>query len=365
MTTLRGLIGIRTLGSGSAFPADLAEHGVAALGELDNAGVFALLLGSGWRGELERRGWDVAHPARRWGVERRQWLVAPAGVELAREPVELASERLAALAAERALADAGLEACELDLFVLATSTPGRASSSAAANAARLVAGWDDGADATLLDLRAGGAGGVQALVTAAAHLRAGHRRALVVASECISPWLAADRPGACLVYGDGAAAAVLERDDDSVGGLLGARTWSAQVAGRSFTVPGPLPPDPAQPEAYRFRAPDEEYVGGLAAVWRRACFELADELEEEVRGARWFLPHAATAEQVRLGAAALGVDAARTHTALARRGCTGCAGPWIAFHELRARGELERGDAVVLAAAAGGVCTAGAVWRLA
>lgn len=120
-------LGLALRGSGAAFPADLGQ-GLA----LPNAELYQVLLGGGWEAELERRGWRADHPETAWGVARRDWLFAPGGTGI-EEPD---ATDLAVLAAERALADAGIAGGDIDLLVAATSTPPRITSALAAASAR-------------------------------------------------------------------------------------------------------------------------------------------------------------------------------------------------------------------------------------
>ncbi|MEC9368028.1 MAG: beta-ketoacyl-ACP synthase III, partial [Pseudomonadota bacterium] len=119
---------------------------------------------------------------------------------------ELTSD-LGTIAAERALKHAGFDASQIDLIVLATSTPDQTFPATAVTIqARL--GITHGA---AFDLQAVCSGFVYALATADAMLRCGQgKRALVIGAETFSRILDWTDRGTCVLFGDGAGAFVLE-----------------------------------------------------------------------------------------------------------------------------------------------------------
>lgn len=335
--------GLCLRGSGVAFP---------ETAELENTDVYRRLLGEDHQAQLSDRGWDPEHPRKAWGVERRRWS-APSAVR--------ASEELAARAAQAALDDAGIGAGEVDLLVASTSTPGRISSSMAGFVCERL-----GLRAAGVDLRAGGTGGVQAWTFAATALAAGARRALVVAAETPSQYLDHQDLAGSMIYGDGAAALLLERAPDAESGLVGALSGTFPAAGSPFTVPGDLPPraEELAAGAFVFQAPDAAYRSELAEAWRSTCEGLREAFPRELAQTRHFLPYAVTREQVDEAARIVGIDAAHSKASLAAHGCTGCAGPLIGLHELRAAGALQERELIATCAIAGGISWCSLLWRL-
>lgn len=134
----------------------------------------------------------------RTGIERRH--VA--------EPGEGSSD-LALQASRRALEAAGVSAAELDLIVVATSTPDYIFPSTAC----LLQGKLGASGCAAFDLQAVCSGFVYGLATADNFLKAGMaRRALVVGSEVFSRILDWNDRGTCVLFGDGAGAVVLAAD---------------------------------------------------------------------------------------------------------------------------------------------------------
>src|SRR5688572_26619143 len=114
-------------------------------------------------------------------------------------------------AAKAALADAGLEPGEIDLIVLATSTPDQ-TFPATAVTIQAELGIQHGA---AFDMQAVCSGFVFALATADRFLRSGDfRRALVIGAETFSQILDWTDRGTCVLFGDGAGAVVLEASQE-------------------------------------------------------------------------------------------------------------------------------------------------------
>ncbi|WP_440995434.1 beta-ketoacyl-ACP synthase III [Arhodomonas sp. SL1] len=118
---------------------------------------------------------------------------------------------IATRAAEAALDAAGLTAADIDLLVLATSTPDQIFPSTACLVQQRL-GMRGGAIA--FDIAAACSGFIFALDTADRFIRTGGaRRALVIGAETFSRILNWEDRGTCVIFGDGAGAVVLERSD--------------------------------------------------------------------------------------------------------------------------------------------------------
>ncbi len=137
-----------------------------------------------------------------------EWIVQRTGIT--RRHIAAADERtstLAIRAAKAALRDAGLTAGDLDLVVVATSTPDFTFPSVATQVQHGL-GMTQGA---AFDLQAVCSGFVFAVATADKFLISGsHRRALVIGAETFSRILDWEDRTTCVLFGDGAAAVILE-----------------------------------------------------------------------------------------------------------------------------------------------------------
>ena len=128
---------------------------------------------------------------------------------------------LARNAAERALANAGMAGADIDLIIIATSTPDDTFPSTATKVQHQIGAHN----AIAFDVQAVCAGFVYALDVADAMLNSGRaRRALVIGAESFSKILDWEDRSTCVLFGDGAGAVLLERSDKADGfGVLASR----------------------------------------------------------------------------------------------------------------------------------------------
>jgi len=160
---------------------------------------------------LGGRALDNAELAERYGVDP-SWIVERTGIE--RRWVGAQLDELAAEAAERAVADAGIDAGDLDLIVLATSTGVRQVPATAVRIAKRL-----GARCGCVDINAVCSGFVYGLQLAYGQLAIGARRVLLVGADSFSELVDYDDRNSAILFGDGAGAVVLEAATDA--GLLG------------------------------------------------------------------------------------------------------------------------------------------------
>ena len=163
-----------------------------------------------------------------------EWIRSRTGIGARRVVGEQESlGELCGLAAERALEMAGWQADSLDLILLATSTPDDLFGSAPQLQARIGA-----KNAAAFDLTAACSGFLFALVTASQYLRTGAmQRVLVVGADQLSRWVDWDDRRSCVLFGDAAAAVVLEASDDGEDDLQGFLLRSDGSRGQVLQLP--------------------------------------------------------------------------------------------------------------------------------
>ena len=114
--------------------------------------------------------------------------------------------QLSAIAAEQALEMAGITATDLDLIILATSTPDDLFGSASK-----VQGLIGATRAVAFDLTAACSGFIFALITASQFIRTGvHQNVLVIGADVLSRWVDWSDRTTCVLFGDGAGAVVCQ-----------------------------------------------------------------------------------------------------------------------------------------------------------
>jgi 3-oxoacyl-[acyl-carrier-protein] synthase-3 len=254
-------------------------------------------------------------------------------------------------AAAKALAAAGLTGDDIDLVILATCTIRNAIPGGAARVATGIGAAGVGA----FDLNAACGGFCYALSVASDAVRTGSaRRAVVVGSEKLTDWLDWTDRGTCILFGDGAAAVIVEPSDE-VG--IGPVAWGSDGdAYQSVGIPdGDWAIRMEGPSVYRWATTQ------LAPVARRAC-ELAGVELDELSA---FVPHQANLRIIDALVRALqlpeDVVVARD---IASTGNTSAASVPLALSSLVSTGEVDSGGLALLLAFGAGLTYAGQVVRI-
>ena len=223
-------------------------------------------------------------------------------------------------------------------------------------------------DAAGFDLRAGGAGGLEAWIAGAGAVAAGAQRVLVVASEASSHYANPEDLPNALLFGDGAAALVLGpagESNPSKGTLLFARSGTASVAGMPFTVPGRLPPvEPSIASGmYRFQRPDDRYKRGLEKVWESAAQHVLADLAEAKQQAASLLPYGVSRPQLEALASSVQLPVDAALSLLRERGCLGSAGALaLVAQHIAHSAPAEQAQVIASLAVGGGISWCSLAW---
>ena len=291
----------------------------------------------------------VAMLARR-GVETSdQWIVERTGIR-ARHFADtgVTSSDLALQAAQQALEAAGRRAEELDLIIVATSTPDMVFPSTACILQRKLG--VHGCPA--FDLQAVCSGFVYALAVADSMVRAGSARcALVVGAEVFSRILDFDDRTTCVLFGDGAGAVVLEASP--VPGILASELHADGRHLEILCTPGTVSGgqvlgDPLLkmdgPAVFKLA------VGVLESA-ARAVLAKAGRTEADLD---WLVPHQANIRIMHSTARKLRLPADKLVATVAEHGNTSAASVPLALDVAVRSGRIRRGDTVMLEGVGGG-----------
>jgi 3-oxoacyl-[acyl-carrier-protein] synthase-3 len=266
------------------------------------------------------------------------------------EPVD----ELAAHAAAKALAAAGLAASDIDLVLVATSTAIDRSPNMAARVANRIGI----PSAATMDLNVVCAGFTHALATADHAVRAGGSvRALVIGADkmsAVADWT--DRT-TCVLVGDGAGAAVVEAcpaDETGLAGIGPVLWGSVPEMGNAVRIEG-TPPRFAQEGQSVYRWATTQ----LPRIARQAC-ERAGLAPEELAAV---VLHQANLRIIEPLAAKIGAVNAVVARDVVESGNTSAASIPLAFSKLVERGEISTGDPVLLFGFGGNLSYAGQVVR--
>ena len=266
-----------------------------------------------------------------------------------------------AAAARAALADAGLAAADIDLIVVATSTPDN-TFPAAATLIQAELGMTHG---FAFDVQAVCSGFVYALATADKFLLSGsHRRALVIGAETFSRILDWTDRTTCVLFGDGAGAVVLEaQQQPGTSADRGVLTTHLRSDGRH------------RHKLYTDGGPSSTGTVGVVRmegreVFRHAVGMITDVIEDAFAATGttatdidWFVPHQANKRIIDASAHKLGIAPEKVVLTVDRHGNTSAASIPLALAEAAHDGRIERGDLVLLEAMGGGFTWASALVR--
>jgi 3-oxoacyl-[acyl-carrier-protein] synthase III len=279
-----------------------------------------------------------------------EWIVERTGIHARHIAGDDETTRsLAVEAAKKAMAAAGVTADDIDLIVLATSTPDN-TFPATATLVQADLGIRGGA---AFDVQAVCSGFVYALVTADSLIKAGQaKHALVIGSETFSRILDWTDRATCVLFGDGAGAFVLSaQEGDGTTGIIAAKLRAdGRYSDKLYVDGGPS---------------TTKTVGLLRMegkeVFKHAVVNMAAVMDDVMKSAHvtpddidWFVPHQANRRILDSTATKLGIDPERVVFTLDKHGNTSAASIPLAFDVAVKDGRIRPGHLVLLEAMGGG-----------
>ena len=291
-----------------------------------------------------------------------EWIVQRTGITRRHIASEGESTSTLALrAAEAALADAGLTGDDIDLVIVATSTPDFTFPSVAT---QVQAGLGMTAGAAF-DLQAVCSGFVFAVATADKFLVSGsHKRALVIGAETFSRLLDWEDRTTCVLFGDGAAALILEAQpgegsSEDRGVLTSHLRSDGRHRDKLYTDGGP---STTRTTGYLRMAGKE--------VFRHAVGMVTDVIEDAFQATGtsaedldWFVPHQANRRIIDASAVKLGIDKSKVVMTVDQHANTSAASIPLALCVALKDGRIKRGDLVMIEAMGGGFTWGAALIR--
>lgn len=282
-----------------------------------------------------------------------EWIVERTGIKERRIAAD--DERtsdLAIAAARNALENAGIDAQDIDLIVLATSTPDY-TFPATAVTVQAELGITGGA---AFDVQAVCTGFVYAMSTADALLQTGrHKRALVIGAETFSRIIDWEDRGTCVIFGDGAGAVVLEAQKPNGAvdqrGILTTRIRSdGRYQDKLYVDGGPSSTQTTGHLRMQGRDVFKHAVVNIASVMKEALEEAGVDAEE----VDWFVPHQANKRILDGTARKFGIPEERVVVTVDKHGNTSAASIPLALDVAQKDGRINRGDMVLIEAMGGG-----------
>ncbi|MBF2055427.1 MAG: hypothetical protein IGS03_18415 [Candidatus Sericytochromatia bacterium] len=350
------ITGVQILASAVGLPTPIALPDGRRPDWILNEDIYALLLGADYAVKLQAMGLKPEYPEQVIGLKRRRW------THLIGSPVNHDEEHcvhLGVKAVQALLTQTQLSPSDIDLVLLATTTPHKTTTSSAC-----ALGAACQIQAPCIDIKAGCSTGLFALMQASMYVKSGFERVLLVVSETPSKYANPRIQETVMGVGD-AAVAVLLGPGSAEQGLLGGLMGSDGQLGELVQTPGLLPPSVAAIEAGQYA-----YHGEAAvlkdAVPPRYLDALQGTLEaagQEVAAIDWYLPHQVNRQLTAGVAAKAGIAPEKQIHVLQDYGSVTAAGVLLALHSIQQDQRLQPGQLLALNTVGGGLSWGALIWR--
>ncbi|NYE21780.1 beta-ketoacyl-ACP synthase III [Pigmentiphaga litoralis] len=278
-----------------------------------------------------------------------QWIVERTGIRqrhLAEKGVT--SSELGFEACVRALADAGVDASEVDLIIVATSTPDFVFPSTAC----LIQAKLGASNAAAFDVQAVCSGFVYALTTADSFIQAGRAKcALVIGTEVFSRILDWNDRGTCVLFGDGAGAVVLRASNEP--GVLSAKLHSDGSQMKILCAAGNVAYGEVTGDPF-LRMEGQAVFKQAVTVLDKVAREVCDEANVSLDSVDWLIPHQANVRILNSTARKLGIPLERVVVTVDSHANTSAASVPLALDVARRDGRIQPGQLVMLQGVGGG-----------
>ncbi|AWB33791.1 beta-ketoacyl-ACP synthase III [Orrella marina] len=255
---------------------------------------------------------------------------------------------LATQAARRALEDAGVQAQDVDLIILATSTPDYIFPSTAC----LVQASLGNRGAAAFDVQAVCSGFVYALTTADSFIKAGRSRcALVIGAEVFSRILDWNDRGTCVLFGDGAGAVVLQASDEP--GIEAAQLHADGSLSSILCVPGQVHSGHVTGDPF-LRMDGQAVFKQAVSVLEKSARDALEQAGLSIADVDWLIPHQANLRILTFLAKKLGLSMDQVIVTLDQHANTSAASVPLALDHARRSGQIQNGQRIVLQGVGGG-----------
>ncbi len=287
-----------------------------------------------------------------------EWITTRTGIKVRHVAGEgETTATLSAEAARKALADADLDAEEVELIIVATITPEMVFPSTACFVQDMIGAKN----AWAFDLAAACSGFVYGLSIVQQFISAGrYRNALVIGAETLTRITDYDDRASCVLFGDGAGAVIVEVSEDGPQGIMYSTSASDGSAWSSLKC-----------EAYGSRYPASKPLDdpkkALMYINGREVYQLAirriveivkdclDHCNLETEDVKMYIPHQMNARIIESAAKRLNLPNDKVFINIDRYGNTSAASIPIALDECCRQGKISTGDIVLLVAFGGGL----------
>ncbi len=285
------------------------------------------------------------------------WIVTRTGIKERRiaEKDECTSD-MGAIAAKRALEKANVKPEEVDLIIVPTCTPDYLFPSSAALVQRLIGAKN----AAAFDLQAACTGYLYGLSIAKAYIESGaYNNILIVASEKLSSVVDFEDRNTCVLFGDGASAALVSHLGEGLELLdvcLGADGEQAELLmlpGGGSRIPSTI--ESVQSKQHYLKMQGREVFKRAVRLMEMAAQECMVRAKINQDSIDWLVPHQANIRIIMAIAKRFNVPLEKVFRTLQKYGNTSASGVAIALDELISENRVKKGDNILLVAFGSGL----------
>jgi 3-oxoacyl-[acyl-carrier-protein] synthase-3 len=275
-----------------------------------------------------------------------QWIRERTGIRERRISIGENTTELAVKSGRKALKDAGIDPQEVDLIIVATVTPDNFFPATAC----LVQAGIGAAKATSFDISAACTGFIYGLSIASQFIKTGKfKTALVIGAEVLSKITDWDDRNTCVLFADGAGAAVLRR---GIKGIISEITGADGYGAENLECP-------AIPLKNKFTASDNckpnfismkgrEIYKFAVKVIPECVQQVLEDTEYSLQDIKYIIPHQANIRILDAAAKKLQIDKDKFYVNLHRYGNTSGASIPLALDEMSQKGMLTTGDLIII-----------------
>ncbi|MBW4568334.1 MAG: beta-ketoacyl-ACP synthase 3 [Tolypothrix carrinoi HA7290-LM1] len=324
-------LGVAIIGSGSAVPTT----------SLDNQGLTQLV--------------DTSD----------EWIATRTGIKERRlAGADESLKTIATMASKKAIAAAGISAADIDLILLATSTPDDLFGTACQIQAELGA-----TKAVAFDLTAACSGFVFGLVTAAQYIRTGvYQNVLLIGGDILSRWVDWQDRGTCILFGDGAGAVILQANESDR--LLGFELKTDGTQNHYLNLAYKASPQELIPGVNVNKGNFQPITMNGKEVYRFAVQRVPEVIDKALFHANlsvdqidWLILHQANQRILDAVAQRLNIPAHKVISNLAEYGNTSAASIPLALDEAVQQGKIKPGDIIATSGFGAGLTWGAAIFQ--
>jgi 3-oxoacyl-[acyl-carrier-protein] synthase III len=295
-----------------------------------------------------------------------EWITTRTGIkERHKAAANEHTSTFATAAARQALERANVKPEELDLIICATVCPDQALPSTAV----LIQSQLGAKNAAAFDLVAACSGFLYSLTVANQFIATGlHRNILVIGVEVLSRYVDYSDRATCVLFGDGAGAAVVQRSDDPQRGILATRIQSDGDLAPVLYIPGggtkiPASHDSIEAGQHFIKMKGNELFKVAVRSMEDTARRLLNEQKMSANDIDLFVPHQANQRITDAVADRLGVPYEKVYSNIEHTGNTSAASIPICLDELVEAGRLQPGTNLLMTSFGAGVTWGGVLMR--